>query len=144
MTDSADRRVREVLDEVYAAWAANDADAFVRPYAETATATLPGAYLPSRKAVREVMATLFAGDLKGSSAVHEVQDIRFIAGDVAVVASQEPCSSPARRNRTPRAARLRPGSCPVRTAHGASRPSTAPPRKPPERKRGTAMPGKAG
>jgi uncharacterized protein (TIGR02246 family) len=88
MTDSADLRVREVLDEVYAAWAANDADAFVRPYAETATATLPGAYLPGRQAVREVMATLFDGDLKGSRAVHEVRDIRFIAGDVAVVTSQ--------------------------------------------------------
>ncbi len=31
MTDDADRQVREVLKEVYAAWDANDADAFAEP-----------------------------------------------------------------------------------------------------------------
>jgi hypothetical protein len=36
MTDNSGRQVREVLKEVYAAWEANDADAFARPYAESA------------------------------------------------------------------------------------------------------------
>ena len=62
MTDNApagaDRSVREVLAEVYAAWAANDADAFVQPYTDTATAILPGSYLRGRQAIRATMAAL--------------------------------------------------------------------------------------
>jgi uncharacterized protein (TIGR02246 family) len=92
MTDKAlagaDRPVREVLAEVYAAWAANDADAFVEPYADTATAILPGCYLRGRQAIRATMAALFAGDLKGSMAVHEVQQIRFAGTEVAIVTSK--------------------------------------------------------
>ena len=84
----ADRAVRAVLDEVYAAWADNDADAFVAPYAETATAVLPGMYLPDREAIRATMATLFAGELNGSTGVHEVQSIRFVDADVAIVISK--------------------------------------------------------
>jgi uncharacterized protein (TIGR02246 family) len=82
------RAVCAVLDEVYAAWAEGDADAFVVPYAETATAILPGAYLPGREAIRAAMAALFAGELKGSKAVHEVQSIRFVDADVAIVISK--------------------------------------------------------
>jgi uncharacterized protein (TIGR02246 family) len=84
----ADRQVRAVLDAVYAAWADNDADAFVAPYAETATAVLPGTYLPDRQAIRATMATLFAGELNGSKGLHEVQTIRFVGTDVAVVISK--------------------------------------------------------
>jgi len=88
MTDDAGCQVREVLRQVYAAWEAGDADAFAKPYAETAMATLPGAYLPGRQAIRDTMATLFAGELKGSRAIYEVREIRFVAGDVAIVASK--------------------------------------------------------
>jgi uncharacterized protein (TIGR02246 family) len=84
----ADRQVRVVLEEVYAAWEANDADAFVAPYAETATAILPGTYLPDRRAIRATMATLFAGQLNGSKGVHEVQSLRLVGSDVAVVVSR--------------------------------------------------------
>jgi uncharacterized protein (TIGR02246 family) len=62
MTDNAparaDRAVRGVLAEVYAAWAANEADAFVQPYTDTATAILPGSYLRGRQAIRATMAAL--------------------------------------------------------------------------------------
>jgi uncharacterized protein (TIGR02246 family) len=84
----ADRQVRAVLDEVDAAWAANDADAFVAPYAETATAVLPGTYLPDRQAIRATMATLFAGTLNSSKGLHEVQTIRLVGANVAVVISK--------------------------------------------------------
>lgn len=84
----ADRQVRAVLDEVDAAWAANDADAFVAPYAETATAVLPGTYLPDRQAIRAAMATLFAGTLNSSKGLHEVQTIRLVGANVAVVISK--------------------------------------------------------
>jgi uncharacterized protein (TIGR02246 family) len=84
----ADRQVRAVLDEVYAAWADNDADGFVAPYAETATAVLPGTYLPDRQAIRATMATLFAGELNGSKGVHQVQTIRFVGAGVAILISK--------------------------------------------------------
>ncbi|MEV1177463.1 SgcJ/EcaC family oxidoreductase [Nonomuraea sp. NPDC049784] len=82
------RAVCAVLDEVYAAWAEGDADAFVAPYAKTATAVLPGMYLPDREAIRSTMAALLTGELKGSKAVHEVQSIRFVDADVAIVISK--------------------------------------------------------
>jgi uncharacterized protein (TIGR02246 family) len=66
----ADREVRAVLDQVYSAWAANDADAFVAPYADTATAVLPSAFLADREAIRATMASLFAGDTWRVHAFH--------------------------------------------------------------------------
>jgi uncharacterized protein (TIGR02246 family) len=85
MSDNTDRQVREVLREVYAAWDANDADAFAGPYAEPAMATVPGIYLSGGQAIRGMMAALFAGDLKGSGAVYEVREIRFVTGGAAIV-----------------------------------------------------------
>jgi uncharacterized protein (TIGR02246 family) len=84
MSGNTDRRAREVFREVYAAWDANDAKAFARPRAVSATATLPGIYLSGSRA----MATLSAGDLRGSRAVYEVREIRFVTGGVAIVTSK--------------------------------------------------------
>lgn len=83
-----DSAVRAVLDGIYAAWAENDADAFVAGYAEDATALLPGAYLRNRDAIRATMADVFAGPLKGSRGVHEVQSIRFPRSGTAIVMSR--------------------------------------------------------
>ena len=83
-----DSAVRAVLDGVYAAWADNDADAFVAPYAERATAVLPGSYLRNKEAIRATMASVFAGPLKGSRAIHDVQSIRFVGADAAIVISK--------------------------------------------------------
>jgi uncharacterized protein (TIGR02246 family) len=82
------RAVTAALDEVYAAWAAGDADAFVAPYSEHATAVLPGSYLPDRSAIRATMADVFAGPLHGSTGVHQVQSVRFPAAEVAIVISK--------------------------------------------------------
>ena len=82
------RAVAAVLDEVYAAWAAGDADVFVAPYSEHATAVLPGSYLRDRSAIRATMAEVFAGPLKGSAGVHQVQSIRFPAAEMAIVISK--------------------------------------------------------
>ena len=57
---SDDRAVAEVLHEVYAAWASGDADAFVTPYTEHATAVLPGSYLQGKDTIRSTMAAGFA------------------------------------------------------------------------------------
>jgi uncharacterized protein (TIGR02246 family) len=83
-----DSAVRAVLDGVYAAWTDNDADAFVASYAESATAVLPGSYLRNKEAIRATMASVFAGPLKGSRAIHDVQSIRFVGADAAIVISK--------------------------------------------------------
>jgi uncharacterized protein (TIGR02246 family) len=82
---NTDREVRAIVDQVYQAWADNDADAFVVPYAQDATALLPGAYLPNREAIHASMKAAFAGPLLGSTPVHEVDSIRYPSPDTAIV-----------------------------------------------------------
>lgn len=83
-----DGAVRAVLDHVYAAWAAGDADAFVALYAQDATAVLPGSHLRGRDTIRATMAAAFAGPLKGSRCADEVQSIRYIGAGAAIVISR--------------------------------------------------------
>jgi uncharacterized protein (TIGR02246 family) len=80
--------VSAVLDEVYAAWAAGDADAFVARYTAQATAVLPGSYLPDRDAIHAAMMEAFAGPLRGSRGIHQVQSARFPSREVAIVISK--------------------------------------------------------
>ena len=72
---------------IYQAWG-NDADAFVADYTEDATAILPGSYRRSREEVRQSMADGFASILKGSTTRDEIQSIRFLGNDAAVVVSE--------------------------------------------------------
>ena len=88
MPNQDETAMRAVLDEVYSAWAANDADAFVAPYAERATAVHTGNYMQDREAIHATMAEVFAGVLKGSRGIHDVQSIRFVAADAAIVISR--------------------------------------------------------
>jgi uncharacterized protein (TIGR02246 family) len=75
-----------VIEDVYTAWAANDAEAFVSHYAEEATATLPGTLLDGREAIRASMAASFAGELKGTKGVFRLHSARQLAdGKAAVV-----------------------------------------------------------
>jgi uncharacterized protein (TIGR02246 family) len=83
-----DVAVRAVLAAVYAAWADNDADAFVAPYMPGATAVHSGTVMEDRDAIRVTMATVFDGPLKGSKGLHQVQRIRFLAPDIAIVLSR--------------------------------------------------------
>jgi uncharacterized protein (TIGR02246 family) len=80
--------VRAVLDNVYAAWADNDADAFVAPYMPGATAVHSGTVMEDRDAIRVTMATVFDGPLKGSEGIYDVQKVRFIGADTVVVLSK--------------------------------------------------------
>ncbi|MGX1777337.1 SgcJ/EcaC family oxidoreductase [Nocardia brasiliensis] len=77
--------IRDLIAGIYAAWADNDADRFVVSYADDATATLPGAYLDSKQAVKQTMAELFAGPLRGSRAQYEIDRIRLVGDEAAVV-----------------------------------------------------------
>jgi epsilon-lactone hydrolase len=88
LAEGAEQSVLAVLDEVYAAWAAGDAEAFVSHYALDATAQLPGTYLRGRTAIQEEMAAAFAGPLKGSRAVYTPQAVRFVGEVGAIVLSR--------------------------------------------------------
>ncbi|GAA3893265.1 SgcJ/EcaC family oxidoreductase [Leifsonia kafniensis] len=79
--------IRSLFSEIYAAWADNDADAFVAPYRDDATVVMPGAYHRDREEIRRSMATGFGGPLKGSRTVDETLSIRLI-GDTAIVVSK--------------------------------------------------------
>jgi|SRR3954453_23402598 uncharacterized protein (TIGR02246 family) len=83
-----DSAVRAVLRAIYAAWADNDADSFAALYVEDATVVMPGRYSEGRDQVRAYMAAGFAGPLKGSRAIDEPQNIRFLGDDTAVVISE--------------------------------------------------------
>ncbi|QMU70715.1 SgcJ/EcaC family oxidoreductase [Streptacidiphilus sp. P02-A3a] len=80
--------IRGVLEGVYRAWDAGDAEAFVADYREDATAILPGSYRRSKEDVRADMAAGFASYLKGSTTVDRLESIRFLGGNAAVVVSE--------------------------------------------------------
>ncbi|WP_405719938.1 SgcJ/EcaC family oxidoreductase [Streptomyces sp. NBC_01537] len=70
MTRSHDEAAIEgVLEGVYKAWDAGDADAFAADHRDDATAILPGSYRRSKEDVRENMAAGFASFLKGSTSI---------------------------------------------------------------------------
>lgn len=79
--------VRAVLQQLYDAWAAYDADALAALYAEDATVVMPGVFHRGRPAIRDYLAAAFAGPLHGSRAVDEPQDIRLLGPDTAIVVS---------------------------------------------------------
>ncbi|HEX5332202.1 MAG TPA: SgcJ/EcaC family oxidoreductase [Cellulomonas sp.] len=80
--------VNAMLGEMYQAWAANDADGFVRYYTDDATAILPGSLRGSRKAIRDSMAAGFDGPLKASSTLDTRLSLRFVGEDVAIAVSE--------------------------------------------------------
>jgi uncharacterized protein (TIGR02246 family) len=88
MTSTEISAVRDVLDRAYAAWAAGDADAFAALYTDDATVVMRGVFHRGRSAVRDSMASAFAGRLKGSRAVDTPQDIRVVGGHTAIVVSR--------------------------------------------------------
>ena len=91
----ADRQaVLDVLKGVYEAWGANDAEAFVADYIDDASVVQPGVYKKDRDEIRATMARGFAGPLKGSQAIDQPQDVRFLNEQTAVVVSEGGVVSP--------------------------------------------------
>ncbi|WP_028923468.1 SgcJ/EcaC family oxidoreductase [Pseudonocardia acaciae] len=85
-TTEDEAAVRAVLDGVYAAWAAGDADALAAHYTEDATVILhSGVFSTGSNEVRDAMAAGFAGPLRGSRAFDRPLDLRFLGPDTAVV-----------------------------------------------------------
>jgi uncharacterized protein (TIGR02246 family) len=80
--------IKDVLESLYKAWDAGDADAFVADYTEDATAIMPGTYRTSREEVRQGMAEGFASFLKGSTTINKLEGIRFLGENAALVVSE--------------------------------------------------------
>ncbi|CAG7600423.1 SgcJ/EcaC family oxidoreductase [Actinacidiphila bryophytorum] len=80
-----DSAVREVFREVSRAWAAGDATAFTAWYAPDASVVLPGYHLAGEEQIRSAMAGAFAGPLHGTRRVHDIERIRLVTPDVALV-----------------------------------------------------------
>ncbi|HEY1572766.1 MAG TPA: SgcJ/EcaC family oxidoreductase [Pseudonocardiaceae bacterium] len=70
-----------------AAWAADNAAAFVADNADNAAATLPGAHLPNRDAIHATMVNTSATSPQGSRAHHRRRQVRFVTSDTVVVTS---------------------------------------------------------
>ncbi|WP_406230337.1 SgcJ/EcaC family oxidoreductase [Nocardia sp. NBC_01009] len=80
--------INQVLADQYKAWAAGDADTFIADYIEHATVIMPGAYRRNREEVRQSMAASFSTYLQNSTVTDEIQDIRFLGQDYAIVVSK--------------------------------------------------------
>jgi ketosteroid isomerase-like protein len=87
-TTSTGSEVLATIDAVYAAWAANDADAL---YTADATVVQPGVFKKNKNEIRSTMAAGFAGPLKGSHVLDAP-----LGGDFAPGAGSVPMR-PARR-----------------------------------------------
>jgi uncharacterized protein (TIGR02246 family) len=86
----ADRQaVLDVLARLYQAWEAGDAETFVADYTEDASVIQPGGYEKDREEIRANMAAAFAGPLSGSRVASSPVDVRFPAGDTAIVVSED-------------------------------------------------------
>lgn len=85
---SDEGEIRSLFETIYAAWAQNDADAFVAPYREDATVVMPGAFHRDREEIRVSMDAGFHGPLKGSRAVDEPLSLRFLGPQTAIVVSR--------------------------------------------------------
>jgi len=87
-TDADRRAVLAVIQAVYAAWEANDADEFVAVYLDDATVVQPGVHKKNRQEIRTTMAAGFAGPLKGSRVIDTPQEVRFVNDETAIVVSE--------------------------------------------------------
>jgi uncharacterized protein (TIGR02246 family) len=80
--------ITKVLADQYGAWAAGDASAFVANYAEDASVIMPGSYRRSRDEIRQSMKESFATFLKDTRVTDEIQSIRFLGNEHAIVVSK--------------------------------------------------------
>lgn len=80
--------IKGILENLYKAWDAGDAGAFVADYTEDATAIMPGTYRKSKEEVRRGMAEGFASFLKGSTSIDKLESVRFLGENAAVAVSE--------------------------------------------------------
>jgi uncharacterized protein (TIGR02246 family) len=83
-----DRGVRDALSDLFTAWEENDAEAFASLYTDDASVILPGRYLKNRDELRSTMLAAFAGPLRGSTRAVDLDTVRLLGPDAAVVAGR--------------------------------------------------------
>lgn len=78
--------IREVVARAARAWSNNDAAAYAAEFASDSDyVAFDGSLLRGREANRELHAHLFAGVLHGTRMEGEIESVRFLTDDVAVV-----------------------------------------------------------
>ncbi|MEV5573176.1 SgcJ/EcaC family oxidoreductase [Spirillospora sp. NPDC052269] len=78
-------KVQQVPNRIVAAWAKNDAKAFAEVFTEDGTLILPGGvFLKGREEIRNFMAEMYAGPLKGTTVTGAPQMVKPLS-DTAVV-----------------------------------------------------------
>jgi len=86
MTDT--EAVQDVLQQLYTAWADNDAEAFAALYTEDGTIIMPGVFHDGRPAILDFWKAAFADRMKGSRGVDEPQSVRIVGGNTAIMISK--------------------------------------------------------
>jgi uncharacterized protein (TIGR02246 family) len=79
--------IKELLIRVVAAWDAGDAVALAGLYTCDASVVPDGSVIDGRDELAELMAAGFAGPLRGTRLVEELEHLRFATADVAIVNS---------------------------------------------------------
>jgi uncharacterized protein (TIGR02246 family) len=85
MTDGNETSVRSTLEDIYEAFADNDADAYVSHYDPRATVLTPGQYFNDRESLRSTLGDWFDGGLAGARGLYDIQGIRFVGSETAIV-----------------------------------------------------------
>lgn len=78
--------VRQIVQQVQDGWNAHDGKAFAAPFAEDADyVVVNGMYLKSREAIEKGHIQIFTTIYKDSKNIAELQSVRFLRPDIAVV-----------------------------------------------------------